>query len=94
MIALGAGPTMSDNTRVHQLHPNLDSLLPVLCLSLLDQPVHKFLSHKARVVGVEMVLAVLDEIGSITPHPVGGGVKRGEGGRGEGGRDGEGRVRG
>ena len=41
-----------------------------------------------------MVLAVLDEIGSITPHPVGGGVKRGEGGRGEGGRDGEGRVRG
>jgi len=70
---------MSDNTRVHQLHPNLDSLLPVLCLSLLDQPVHKFLSHKAGVVRVEMVLAIPDEIGSITSHPVGeGGVERGE----------------
>ena len=70
---------MFDNASIHQLHPNLGGFLPVLCLSFLDKPVYKLLPHKTGVVWVEVVLAVSDEVGSVTTHSVGGVGERGEG---------------
>ena len=56
---------MSEDAGIEQLFPNVHGLYPGTGLSPRDEPVDKLSRHKRALVGGEVVLAILDQVGAV-----------------------------